>query len=670
MLRTAIRRHSEPFRRICLGAILLMRVMLVAQSHDDRPPELTETSLEKLGTVQVYSASKHLQSLTEAPAFVTVITADDIRKFGYRTVAELLQSVAGFYVTYDRNYSYIGVRGFSRPGDFNSRVLLLVNGHRMNENIYDGGYIGTEFPIDLDIVSRVEVARGPGSALYGTNAFFAVVNIVTQSPEQHHGIEVEFDAASFNTFSGSLRIGSKIDPGTRWLLSATAYDSAGPSPLYLPAFDSPTTNNGLTYKSDGDNFQSVFLDIDHQPFDVNVFYSNRWKSLPTGEYGTVFGDPRTRTLDRRGYIDLRYSRPLSEDWKLNSRGYFDYYGYKGAYIFAGDAGSTDEENDYARGAWSGGNADVTFMGWRKHSLMFGSEARLNIHQDQGSRIVGDPFPIFLDHRGSNNWAIYMQDEIALARPLTVFLGGRYDRYSQFGGTTNPRAGLVYRPWTNTALKFTAGTAFRAPNSFELYYHGVANQGDPLLRPERVRTMESTVEHTFGDRVRLAGTLFANRISQLIGPVEYGEGTFMFRNSRRISANGVETEIEAKWSTDSRARFSYSFVQTRDEMARSSLTDSPKHLVKMNVTMPVVSRRLFAALEGQYTSGSYSLVGRAGGFGVVNASLLARRLARNLELSFSAYNLFDHKYAELAGDEQAGAVPQDGRTLRLKVTYRF
>ena len=99
---------------------------------------LVDMSLEELMNVTVYGASRFEQKVTEAPASISIITADEIKKYGYRTLADILRSVRGFYVTNDRNYNYLGVRGFGRPGDYNTRVLTLLDGHRINENISDG----------------------------------------------------------------------------------------------------------------------------------------------------------------------------------------------------------------------------------------------------------------------------------------------------------------------------------------------------------------------------------------------------------------------------------------------------------------------------------------------------------------------------------------------------
>ena len=132
--------------------------------------DLTGLEIEDLAKVRLSTASRHLEDPRKAPAAVTVIDRNEIQRYGWRTLADLLRSVTGIYTAYDRTYSYIGVRGFLESGDSNSRVLLLVDGHRLNENIYDSSLIGTEFPLDLDLIDRVEIVRGPGSSLYGADA--------------------------------------------------------------------------------------------------------------------------------------------------------------------------------------------------------------------------------------------------------------------------------------------------------------------------------------------------------------------------------------------------------------------------------------------------------------------------------------------------------------------
>lgn len=159
-------------------------------AQEQTPPDLSQLSIEQLMNVKVetvYGASKFLQNVSDAPASVTIVTADEIERYGYRTLAEILASVRGFYVIYDRNYTYVGVRGFSRPGDYNARILFLIDGHRHNDDIYDGSDVGTVFPLDIGLIDHVEIIRGPGSAVYGTGAVVAVVNVVTRRGRDLNG---------------------------------------------------------------------------------------------------------------------------------------------------------------------------------------------------------------------------------------------------------------------------------------------------------------------------------------------------------------------------------------------------------------------------------------------------------------------------------------------------
>src|SRR6266568_9286191 len=177
-------------------AVLLCLVAPVARCAEaaTAPPasasddvDLTEVSLQTLMDFKVqsvYGASKHEQKLSEAPSSVTIVDSEEIKKYGARNFADVLNSVRGLYVTYDRNYSYLGIRGFDRPGDFNSRILVLVDGHRINDNVYGQALIGTDFPVDVDLIDRIEVIRGPNSSLYLASAFLGVVNIITKRTQQ------------------------------------------------------------------------------------------------------------------------------------------------------------------------------------------------------------------------------------------------------------------------------------------------------------------------------------------------------------------------------------------------------------------------------------------------------------------------------------------------------
>jgi len=162
----------------CWTLLAFAVVALTSSAQLGKTPDLTDLSIEDLARVTLSTASRHLDDSRKAPGAITVISADDIVRYGWRTLSELMRSVTGIYTAYDRTYTYVGVRGFLQSGDYNARILLLIDGHRINENIFDSGLIGSEFALDLRLIDHVEVLRGPGSSLYGTNAELAVVNVI------------------------------------------------------------------------------------------------------------------------------------------------------------------------------------------------------------------------------------------------------------------------------------------------------------------------------------------------------------------------------------------------------------------------------------------------------------------------------------------------------------
>ena len=152
--------------------------------------DLTSLSLDQLMEVTIVGASKYEQKQSEVAAAVSVITRQEIRAFGWRTLAEALASLPGVHTSYDRQYSYLGLRGFGLPGDFNTRALVTIDGNRVNAPQADTGPSGRDLPIDIDLIERIEFIPGPGGAVYGQNAMFGVVNVITRRGSDVDGIEL------------------------------------------------------------------------------------------------------------------------------------------------------------------------------------------------------------------------------------------------------------------------------------------------------------------------------------------------------------------------------------------------------------------------------------------------------------------------------------------------
>jgi iron complex outermembrane receptor protein len=271
---------------------------------------LSEETLLFSEIPSVYGASKYEQKVTEAPSSVSIVTAEEISRYGYRIFADILRSIRGFYTTYDRNYGYVGIRGFGRPGDYNSRVLLLIDGHRINDSVYDAASIYTAFPLDVDLIDRVEVIRGPSSSIYGTSAFFGVINVVTKRGRDIGGIQASGETASHDTLKGRATLGDRLTNGLEYILSGTSYGSDGRARLYYAEFDEPSTNNGVAEDQDNDEFQSVFATLAHRDLTLQGAYVSRSKEIPTAAWGTVFNRAPNQTFDDQGYLDLMYQPTL------------------------------------------------------------------------------------------------------------------------------------------------------------------------------------------------------------------------------------------------------------------------------------------------------------------------------------------------------------------------
>ncbi len=666
------------FALLSASALLIATATATCASQDIRiitaSTDLTELSVEQLLNVEVatvYTASKYDQKVTDAPASVSIITASDIKLFGYRTLADALRSVPGFYITYDRNYNYIGVRGFNRPGDLNTRILLLVDGHRANDNVYESAQIGTEFPIDVDLIERIEVIHGPGSSLYGTNAFFGVINVITRQGSDLQGVEVSGAVGSFNTYNSRISYGNEFNSGLKVLLSASLLSSRGQN-LYYKEF--AAINNGIAENADSDKNHQFFAKLDYQDFTLTGVYGAREKRIPTAAFETAFNTTSSYTYDERDFLDLKYAHTFSDQTDVMARIYLDRSHYRGDYLY--DNTPQTINKDFGLGSWWGTEIMATGTLFELHKITVGTEYRNNFEQIQRN-YDQTPYTSYLnDSRRSNIWALYAQDEIQILKNLILTIGVRYDHYDSFGGSTNWRSGLIYRPLENSTLKFLYGEAFRAPNAYELYYQdsqsAIANTN---LKPEKIQTYQLIYEQYLGNTFRSSLSGFYYRISDLITQLNLGDNTnpvLQFQNTERVESRGVALELENKWANGLRGRLNYTYQNTKNIQTGNTLSNSPQQLCKLNLSAPFFNEKLSLGVEEQFTGRRTSLSGiSSGAFFITNLTLFSKSLFPGLELSATLYNLFDKRYGDPGSTEhQQDFITQDGRVFRVKLSYFF
>jgi outer membrane receptor for ferrienterochelin and colicins len=652
-----------------IAILVLLGWGLVRPAAAQTPP-LADVPLEQLLRLEVqnvFGASERLQPVTEAPSSVTIITAEEIDRFGYRTLADVLRGVRGFYVSDDRNYSYVGVRGFARAGDYNTRVLLLLNGHRINDDVYDQAPVGNELAIDPGALDRVEIIRGPASSLYGTNAFFAVVNLVTKAGRPLSQTRIETAAGSFHTAELRGYTGGDL-AGVKLGFAGSLFRTSGVKRLYFPAFDSPATNGGIAEGLDGDRLASALGTLAFKDLTITGVYGRRDKDVPTASYGTLFNprDPREWTRDERVIVGVGLAHAFGRT-RLDVRSTFNRYVYYGEYPFASATTDPLLDRDGALGVRWSIDARVTRPLPGAQTLTAGGELLDNLRQNQSS-VYNDPsVGDLLANHASTQVAAYAQDEIKLRRWLIANLGARVDRYEAFTRAT-PRLALILLPSANQSFKYVYGRAFRAPNAYELYYY---EHQLPGLAPESIGTHEVDWERYFGSLLRTSVSAYAYRASQLITFTQVQTADdlsgYVFVNHETDTARGIEFEAELRSRRGIQAVASYAVQRAIDDDERQ-LTNSPRQLAKFRVGAPAPGRAS-AAFELQYVGRRNTLAGNTVGAATLANVSVRKQLNPGMELFGLVANAFAAHYFDPASDEHAfDAIEQNGRTVRVGLRW--
>jgi iron complex outermembrane receptor protein len=645
----------------------------------DAPPappgerDLSMLPLETLVQVPyVTAASKFEQLISEAPSSVVVLASSDIREFGWRTLADALATLPGLYTTSDRDYSYLGARGFLRPGDYNSRFLLTIDGVRVNDPVYDQAMLGTEGLLDLDMVKRIEFVPGPGSAVYGSNAVFGVINIVTRDGSGLAGLRAALAAGSYGERRGRVSYGWHDQSGADLLLAATSYQRTGQD-LYFPEFDTPNQNHGVAHRLDYDRAQNFLVKGTYGGFTLVAAYVARTKGVPTASYGAVFNMPYS-TRDADANAALTWNGQFAPGVALSAQLAWGRAEYLGLGYYPKDAVPVlNVDGDHAR--WYGANVTATITRLAGHKIVAGVDAERDARRDQYN-FDQAPYTPYLDSRAPTalRSAAFIEDEIRLPAGFLVNAGMRYDHYQHPAlHRTSPRLAVLYKATPRDTVKLLAASAFRAPNAFEMYYAYPGTDGqiaNPDLRRERIVTRELALEHALAGRGHATLSLYRYKMDGLINEqVDLQTGMLVYRNLDQATAHGVEAALESQFG-GMRLRASYAWQVARGNDG-APLIDSPRHLAKANLVSPLPWRDARLGSELLCSSARVGLRETAGGYCVANLTVTSAHALPDAELSLSLLNAFDKRYTDIVDAAfLRETVARQGRTLYAKLEHRF
>ncbi|HET9821731.1 MAG TPA: TonB-dependent receptor, partial [Burkholderiaceae bacterium] len=614
-------------------SLLVVLLAVACAAHADMPPEPGLDDFEALLNQPVYAASKYAEQSAAAPASVTVLTAGDIRAFGWRTLGEVLQGVRSVYLRDDRTYTYLGVRGFARPGDYSSRLLLTIDGMRVNDNIYDQSLGGREFPIAVDMIERVEFIAGPGSSLYGSNALLAVVNIVTKSATALGGSNATLTLGSENVRALSLRHGAALAAGE--LVFGARIERRPGRDRYYPEFDAPGTNNGIAAGLDQEDDRKLYAKWSQGPWQATYLYSNRLKQTPSAGYGVDFNSP-SPSRDTYHLADLQWrGEQAGGQWLVRTS--LGQYQFQGSGIYGPDALHYDQ-----KGRWLAAEARWLTTAFKDHRLVLGAEVQRNFLQRQTVEIDGPSPSINTVDGSTTRWGLFANDEWSLAPAWRLVLGARADRLLLGEHIFTPRLALLWMPSPGLHLKLLDGRAYREPNAWESQYGDgqwqIANQS---LRSERLHATEMALDWRVRDNLRVAASAYRNRVTDMIEQHPDANDMLRYVNAGRASGRGVELEADWVHAGGWRVRGFLARFITSDAKSGQPLSNAPSALARVFVSGPLPVADLPGlrmGLQWQVIGARYTVAGtRMPSHALVDATLNWAPAGRPWTLAASIFN---------------------------------
>lgn len=694
-------------QRQALCALLALIWAGTAAAQASEEDELALAYGDK-SSVSIATGSR--QAIARAPAAATVITARDIEAMGATDLDQVLESVPGLHVSVS---SLAGNPIYSLRGihtGYNPQVLMLVNGIPIT-NVFLGNRSLAWGGMPLENVARIEVIRGPGSALYGADAVSGVINVITKTAADIKGTEYGVRAGSFNSRDAWIQHGGELGPleaafylrvghtdGQKGIIRQdfqSALDKLFGTNASLAPGPINAVRNALDARAD--------LSLDQWRFRAGV----QQRELGIGAGLAASLDPNGRVPESRLYLDLTYQNAnWAPNWDVS--GVIGHYDIKekpgdpafmlfpaGAFGGAFPNGVTGNPGHSER--HTHGSISAFYSGFEQHRLRLGTGFRIeDLYETSETKnfkmvvipgigpafiplgsivdVSGTPDVYLTPHKRDLAY-VFAQDEWTLAKDWTLTAGVRHDRYSDFGTTTNPRLALVWDAAYNVVIKALHGRAFRAPSFAEQYnINNPVSVGNPALRPETIATNELALSWQPADTLQTNLSLFHYRMRDIIRFVPDASGATAQNTGDQT---GCGLELEATWDATRNLRISGSVsVQHSTDEATGQDAGLAPH------------RRLFARADWRFAprwqlgTTLNHVAGRKrqpgdtrspiADYTTLDLSLRREHLAGGWTVSAMLLNLFnqDAREPSLAPGNIPFDLPLPGRTLYVQFQHKL
>ncbi|HVK93829.1 MAG TPA: TonB-dependent receptor [Noviherbaspirillum sp.] len=654
------------------------------------------------------------QTLSRAPAVASVITAQDILAMGATDLDQVLASVPGLHVSVaslgnNPIYSFRGI--FT---NYNPQVLMLVNGIPIT-NVFLGNRSIVWGGMPLENVARIEVIRGPGSALYGADAYSGVINVITKTASDINGTEFGVRAGTFNTRDAWLQHGGTVGP-----MDAAFYLRIGDTDGHNGTIerDSQSSLDQLfqtsASRAPGPNSAArkaldARADLSYKDWRFRAGYQRREIGIGAGLADSV--DPESRMPESRLYADVSYQKAnWAPNWDLSAvAGYYDIKEKPGdpPYMLfpRGAFGGTFPDGVIGNPGHSERHTHASvsafYTGINRHRIRMGAGFRLedlyavsefknyNLISIPGVGTRFVPLPGVIDvtdnpalvymqpHKRDVSY-LFAQDEWNLAKDWTLTAGVRHDRYSDFGSTTNPRVAMVWDAAYNVVIKAMHGRAFRAPNFSELYsINNPVTIGNARLRPETIATNELAVSWQPASDLQTTLSVFQYRMRDIIKFMPNADPTTGSTAQNTGNQTGRGVELEVTWDATRRLRFvsNLSLQRSIDDTTGEDAGLAPRKrlfvradwrfmpLWQLGATLNRVADRRRESGDSRPQIADYT---------TVDLSLRREKLAGDWDVSAMVRNLFDEDAREpsFAPGNIPFDLPLPGRALYVELRHRF